>query len=234
LRLVIITSCTGLRSATHPRRLTAEDFRKGAEHVATRELELSDVCAPAEELYSGLQHQRLMRGVKSFRCSQERQGSSLDLWIVSAGYGIIPGDRRIAPYEASFAELRKARIRAWADFLGIPVGTRRVLERPYDLGLVLLGDAYLEACSLDTFTRVRGPTLLLCGSHSAERVPSLPSLRTVVLSTDDAKRFSCGIVGLKGEVAARVLTRLAHNPQCGTMFFRPEMDLLGELAETSR
>jgi hypothetical protein len=43
MRLLIVTSCTGEKALCHERRLTLEDFRKGADHIAAREQELSDL-----------------------------------------------------------------------------------------------------------------------------------------------------------------------------------------------
>src|SRR5262249_35262003 len=47
---------------------------------------------------------------------------------------------------------------------------------------------------------------------SAARLPMLRDLHPVLLSNADARRFSCGLVGLKGEVAARILKTLSANP----------------------
>ena len=69
MRILILTSCTGEKTVTDPRQLTFQDFRKGAEHVAAREGELAQLLTPAEELYTGQQHVRLMRSVRALRTS---------------------------------------------------------------------------------------------------------------------------------------------------------------------
>ncbi len=66
MRIVVITSCTGEKAVTHERALTLEDFQKGPEHVKARERELASFMKPAEALYTGQQHVRLMRGIKAF------------------------------------------------------------------------------------------------------------------------------------------------------------------------
>jgi hypothetical protein len=93
-RILIVTSCTGEKSVTQERALTLADFEKGAAHVKKREQELKEQLTQAEDLYSGLQHVRLMRGVRAFREAHAPNGSGamLDLWILSAGYGLVPGD----------------------------------------------------------------------------------------------------------------------------------------------
>src|SRR5436309_1114013 len=66
VRILVITSCTGKKEVSHERRLTLKDFRKGAEHIGRREEALRALMRPAEELYAGEQHVRLMRGVAAF------------------------------------------------------------------------------------------------------------------------------------------------------------------------
>ena len=117
-RILIITSCTGHKSVSHEQQLTQEDFRLGPEHVRQREVGLAEVLTPAEELYTGQQHVRLMRGVQALRTSGKE--TDIDLWILSAGYGLVPGDRRLVPYDCTFDGMRKRELREWADFLGVP------------------------------------------------------------------------------------------------------------------
>ena len=187
---------------------------------------------PAEFLYSGQQHVRLMRGVRAFRDSSREEGRHglLDLQILSAGYGLVPGDRKIAPYECTFQGMKSKELRAWADQLGIPSAIRGLLATPYDLALINLGDSYLEACNLGTDVKLGGPTILFCGTTAAKRLPRLDRLRIVTLSNPQAKRFSCGLVGLKGEVSGRLLERMALEPAATLReFVDPTVDVLDTL-----
>lgn len=213
MKIVVITSCTGEKSVESPHGLKLVDFQRGTEHVQAREEELVDLLRPAEELYTGQQHVRLMRGVNAFRnANSGTDRAALDLCILSAGYGIIPGARKLAPYEATFQGMGKSEIRAWADTLRVPSAFREALSGPHDLAIVLLGDDYLDACAIDASLTLGGPTLLFCGSAAAARLPKLDNLHTVVLKNAEAKRFSCGLVALKGELGARVLGRLVTDP----------------------
>ncbi len=231
MRLLIITSCTGEKFVESERRLMQSDLSQGPDRVAERERELADLMRPAAELYSGEQHVRLMRGVRAYRelAPLNGDGPSLSLWILSAGYGLVPHDRQLAPYECTFATMRKKELRAWADQLNVPADIRRVLAQPYDLGLLLLGDSYLEACALDRAVALGGPTIALCGANTAKRMPHLENLRTVVVTNQEAKRFSCGLVGLKGELARRLLERLAAEPGIAARLPDPETDVLALL-----
>ena len=205
LRLLVISSCTGEKSVDHERRLTIADFSQGADHVASRHRELANLLTPAESLYSGMQHQRLMRGVSTARSAK---GIEIDLHILSAGYGLVPADRKLAPYEATFLTMKRAEARAWAKSLGIASDSRKLLQGRYDLALILLGDDYLDAVALDESIVLGGPTLVFCGLNSAKRLPSVVNLYPVLLTNADTKRFACGQVGIKGEVAARLLERV--------------------------
>ena len=60
-----------------------EEFRQGKEKVAEREKELADYLVSAEEMYTGQQHVRLMRGIEAIGRDK------VDLNILSAGYGFL-------------------------------------------------------------------------------------------------------------------------------------------------
>lgn len=234
MRIVIITSCTGQKAVGSPNSLTSDDFRRGQQHVRMREEELAHLMRPAAEIYTGQQHIRLMRGIDTVTSKAPSNGSppEIDLWILSAGYGLVPADRRLAPYECTFADMKARELRKWADMLNVPADIRKELAKPYDLALLLLGDKYLRACDLDGSVRLGGPTIALCGNASAKRLPRLEGLRPVILSKPEARRFSCGLVALKGEVAARVLSLCAKGNAAVQELLAPGSDTLSLLDKT--
>ena len=217
MRILIITSCTGEKIVDHPEKLTLEDFRQGSAQVQARHEALQSLLTPAEELYSGQQHQRLMRGIQKAKTTP---GLEIDLHIVSAGYGLVPGNRPLAPYEATFIGMKKGEATAWARQLHIARDVRTLLNQPYDLALLLLGDDYLQACALDMEVSLGGPTLVFCGKSAAKRLPPLSQLYVISLSNPEAKRFGCALIGLKGELAARLLGKLS-----------PDLDVKSLLAD---
>ncbi len=221
MRVLVITSCTGQKAVSSPMALQCGDFAQGAEHLRSREQGLADLLTPARDLYTGQQHVRLMRGVDAAAGRLE-----VDLHVVSAGYGLVPGDRKLAPYECTFTGRGKADLKAWGSQLNIPRDLRSILARPFDLGLLLLGDDYLAACDLDADVRLGGPTLAFCGRNTIRGLPTIPGLKPVGLSNPEAKRFSCGLVGLKGEVAARLLQCLADAPSMLSRLLDPASDVL--------
>ncbi len=207
MRLLIITSCTGEKRVKDPQGLSPEDFRKGRKHVAARERELKTLLTPAQDLYSGEQHVRLMRGIEALRAA--RPDVTVGLRILSAGYGLIEGERKIAPYEMTFNEMGKAELKAWSEELEVPTDVRAALAETFDLGLLLLGETYLDAAALDAKVKVGGLVIAFCGKPSVPKLGLIKGITPVLLANKDAKRFACGMVGLKGELAKRILERIA-------------------------
>jgi len=229
MRILIITSCTGEKVSSPANQLTPEDFAQGGPHLEAREKELKDFSLPAGEIYTGQQHVRLMRGVEANRNTEHGKPATVALHIVSAGYGMIPADREVVPYECTFATMKAKELRQWADKLQVPQGFRETVGQTYDFGLVLLGDNYLDACALDAKVKFGGPTLLLCGTGTAKTLPPMNHVRVVTISNPEAKRFSCGLVALKGELAARVFKGLAKDPAMVKQLMDPSFDVLAWL-----
>jgi hypothetical protein len=210
MRILILTSCTGEKLLSPPDQLTMDDFRAGTKFVREREKAISSGLVPTEQLYTGMQHRRLMRGVAAARQSI---GIQLDLWVLSAGYGWVPGHQPIAPYEATFTGMGTAALQSWANTLRAPERFLELVSEPYDVAFVLLGENYLQACAIAGATRLAGQTVFLCGGGSRNKLPDLANAHYVVVANAEASRFGCGLVGLKGELAARALEQLAVNPQ---------------------
>jgi queuine/archaeosine tRNA-ribosyltransferase len=205
-KILIITSCTGEKAVNDENQLTIDDLRQGNAYINEREAELADVMMPAEKLYTGMQHARLMRGISTIR---KNKHFKVDLQILSAGYGLVPGSKKLPPYEATFNGMKMKELAEWAEFLNVPGDVRKTLAKSYDLILVLLGDGYLRACQFDDAVQLGGPSVFLTGKASAKRLPSLENLQTVILGNPDTRKFACGLVGLKGEVAARLCEHIA-------------------------
>jgi len=181
-RIGVLTSCTGSKVAT-------------------------DTPLPAERLYVGQHHLRLMRGVDDARAA----GLDVHVAIVSAGHGVVAGDDRLQGYEQTFQGRPAAARRQLARQLGIPKAARATLARPADVHIVLLGDDYLDACELGPHLMPSAPTLVICAAGTALRLPpTATNVYPVALTIDDTRRFQCGLVGLKGEVGGRLLMHIAR------------------------
>ena len=234
MRVVVVTSCTGEKSITHPRQLTLGDFRKGKEHIAARHADLEGSLTRAEDLYAGQQHVRLMRGVARFRTWAAGSAHRLDLHILSAGYGLVNADERLAPYEATFNGMSRGEAVAWAKTIGIPNAVRKVLEAPFDLALLLLGDRYLEACELPTDLNPGGLVLGVCSRAAAQRATAPTAIRWLPVGAADCRTFRAGLIALKGEIGARSLALLATRPDPVTVLAGlSSASLLSELSSAT-
>ncbi len=204
--ILIISSCTGEKKESFPEQPCLYDFRLGPDRIADLEKKYSNYLFPAEELYSGQQHLRLMEGVKLLR---NMEGFNIDLHILSAGYGLIPANQKILPYEVTFNNLKSGELKEWASQLNIPVDFRNLLAKSYDLCLVLLGGKYWEACDLKVSVESVNPVLAFCNSNIKANIGDWFNFLPLSLVNKDAKHFSCGLIGLKGELGARYLVGLS-------------------------
>lgn len=182
LRVHVITSCTGCKVA-----------------LARGE------TVPAERLYRGQHHVRLMRGVDHLRGA----GATVDVWIVSAGHGLVHGAELLATYEKTFQGRPRIERNAMASQLGIPRTIRAVLAAKADLTLVLLGDDYLHACQLACPVDQGAPTLVFASASASLAMSAIPGLHVVALGVEHTRQFAAGLVALKGEVGGRLLAALA-------------------------
>lgn len=208
--LVVVTSCTAMKLDTPDGSLRT-----------------------AETLYTGQQHVRLMRGVQTYRRAGRPLGT-LHLRILSAFYGLLPPSKQISAYDHSFAGLPIDAIRRQAHDHDVPGQVRRLLARPFAAGMLLLGDPYLRACDLDEHVRLGGPLVSFCSPAVAARMPRIPGLRTIPLTNAEARRFSVGLIALKGELGGRALARLAREPGDLVNLTSPNADVLGWLETVPR
>jgi hypothetical protein len=230
VKIQVITSCTGEKLHSPENQLAQDDFRRLHEPdaFAERERELAEWNTNAEDLYTGQQHLRLMDGVRGVR--ESLGAENVELFILSAGYGLIGAGRGVVPYECTFQGMKKGELRGWAEHLKVGDEARRVFQTPADFTLVLLGDPYLRALALDDVVDFASPVLFFASEKARAHVSGRGTFRVVPLSNKEAKRFSCGLVGLKGELGKRILRRVAAEGEGFVRsLFDPSADVLALL-----
>ncbi len=190
----VITTCTSRKVALET------EF----DHAALPGME-AHLTLPAERLYAGGQHRRLMVGIDALR-DQFR----VDLWVISARAGLITGDEELAPYDESFSGLPTGRVREQADRLGIATDLRRLVAEPCMLTILLAGNDYFDAARLDEPADWASPTLALVSPSRAARIPIHPNLRPLVVGQTLAREWSLPLTLLKGEVVRRVFFDLGR------------------------
>ena len=102
-QLTIVSTCTNQKRGAVPQNLHLGNFA-GCFHRDSAKawidgLESDNPSTPAGELYVGSHWQ------ESLACESAatKQGFEADLWVLSAGYGLISKDEPVTPYAASFA-----------------------------------------------------------------------------------------------------------------------------------
>ena len=206
-RILVITSCTGEKRYKPQNQLKLEDFQD-VERLRKRESELSDYACDAAALYTGTQHLRLMEGIKLLRESLGFE--SLDLKILSAGYGLVDEKQMLVPYEVTFNVMKAGEIDSWGRSLQIKEDLEAAIE-PYNLVFFLLGDNYLRAAQLPIESHSEKTFIFLTSTKRAQRIPKMKS-KTYIwpLSNTDAKRYGYGLVGLKGFLFKRFSENVAE------------------------
>jgi len=193
----------------HIRVITTCTSRKVALETESDDAALPGLAAPAtlpaERLYAGEQHRRLMAGINALR-DQVR----VDLWVISARAGLVAGDDELAPYDESFSGLPLRQAREQADRLGIAADLRRLVAQRCELTIVLAGNDYFDAAHLDEPVDWASPTLALVSPSRAARMPSHSNLRPLVVGQTLAREWSLPLTLLKGEIVRRVLFDLAR------------------------
>ncbi|MHB0885791.1 MAG: DUF6884 domain-containing protein [Bacillota bacterium] len=193
--IVVIGSCTGEKAVDCPNRLTLADFADSG-CLAERERKLAPFMRPAAQMYSGDQHVRMMRGVKYLR--RALGPDTVNVWILSAGYGLIEESRMIAPYEATFNAMGRREAAAWAEKLSAGRGVRAAIVG-VPLALFLLGERYLAATRPPILPEP-GQRLVFLAKPSLEGRLRGRGVTVVPAGVTEARKYGCGLVGLKGRM----------------------------------
>ena len=195
VKTLVITSCTG-EKLYHPENQLNQDDFTNANRLVQREIELTEFKTPAGKIYTGMQHLRLMEGISELRKTFGED--VVDLYIVSAGYGVISERKEIVPYEVTFNTMNGTAITNWSTHLGIHKDLNNLVPQ-YDLVFFLLGDKYLRAVNLPLESSKENQKLLFFASGTSKKmIPAGPPYYFIEVGQEDAKSFSYGLVGLKG------------------------------------
>lgn len=224
VKVLVVTSCTGEKKFSPVNQLVQDDFRD-EKKLRAREKELKKFVVPAAEMYTGMQHLRLMEGLKLLREGWghatgdgrlgKDDGTTFDLVIVSAGYGLVDEGRKIVPYEVTFNAMKNPEIDQWAERRGIHKDLEKKIKG-YDLVFVLLGEKYLRACRFGDMRQATddgvGPTFVFLGPARGDKM--LPKgAAAMKLGNKDAKAFGYGLVGLKGYLFKLLAQDIVKGPQ---------------------
>lgn len=195
MKTLVITSCTGEKKYSPQNKLIQEDFID-KENLKNKEFQLKEFQVAAGEMYTGMQHLRLMEGIKLLR--DKFDDNIIDLAIVSAGYGLLNENDEIVPYEVTFQNMKAKEITEWSSNLKIHEDVNNLIK-DYDIVFFLLGDKYLRSIQLPLENAKEDQKLIFLASKtSRKQIPDYKPYYFIEVGQDDAKSFSYGLVGLKG------------------------------------
>jgi hypothetical protein len=210
MHTLVISPCSAKKRGDVPDPARAADLAEpGRRRLA--EARLAAFACPAIEMYTGRHHRLVVDGV---RAVWERWGTQvLDLAILSGGYGLLPANQVIIPYDVTFDEFEDAEFAAWVARLEIPQRAA-ALVRKYDLVLYLLSDRYLAALDLPLDVPGSVQQIVLTGQESLDQVPRTANLHPIVAAgTVAARRWHVKAPHVRGFLFQRLCTQVVrHGP----------------------
>jgi hypothetical protein len=145
-RVLIITNCTDEKNVDWNDVLNL--LRSRGLKVPSFDIELEDTyrevlrqfMKPASEMYGGS-----FRAIRNLAKAFRRLGKQVDVYVISARYGLISEREVILPYNATLKGLDIDAIRNWSKRLGLEKKLMELVEKPYDVIIVALPREYAIA-----------------------------------------------------------------------------------------
>lgn len=200
VKILVLTSCTSDKKYSPTNLLAIEDFNS-SEELTRRTEELKNYKTEASEMYTGIQHVSLMEGLK--KVWSKYGVSVVDLYIISAGYGLLGRDDIIVPYEVTFSEMTDKQILERSDFLDIHERVESLISH-YDLVFFLLGREYIIALRLPFHVSNTVAQIFLVGPTYRKLIPDLPNTFLIPTGRDQAAQLHTTNIALKGVLLRRL------------------------------
>ena len=100
---------------------------------------------PAYKRYKGSASRAMLDFFKD-NCALQKKNRTLDLYIMSAGYGFIPADKPIQWYDVTFAKTKEHQRKKMAEELKLANDFKKLIgKRGYKLIIIRLGPDYISA-----------------------------------------------------------------------------------------
>ena len=215
-RICLVVACSQRKRLPAPSRLQLRSVRsRGAERVAQWNARLGSIDAPrlsAADLYAGDHWQSAVQAHEEARL----YSSGAELWVISAGYGLIRADSKVKPYSATFATRaddavwrgpcdgdRLGQLDRWWDGLQHRTSLSDLIAQPDTVVVVAAGAPYITALRKDI-------------AVALESAPEDDRLSIVSAGTSEGDgmlpvdgRFRTLVGGTDSSLNARVLAMLA-------------------------
>jgi hypothetical protein len=235
---VLVVACSHRKRTVPPEKLRLGSLEgRASERAKLWRERLARVDAPscrAQDLYAGDHwHAALSALELALRFS-----SRAELWVISAGYGLMPASAHVKPYSATFASgdhdsvwrgpddgSRRQQLEDWWEILakGTSLSTLAA-SKPYPTLVIAAGASYLDAVRRDLETAV---------ALDAERISVISAgSRGLPALLPATSQFRAHVGGTDAAINTRVLSLLAG--EALTHGFRPALmaQQLARLAAT--
>lgn len=205
-RVLVISSCGKSKKVSVPSPPSCSKLASPAgraEALATYHRHLT----PAGDLYTGPQPTAVREAIRDLR-----QICAVDHYIVSAGFGLVPEDTALPPYECAFSGKRKDVIEQMAQKLGIPeaLGELVVHSDRYDTVYLALGKDYLTAVGgVQTFGSLGKEVVYF--NHPTNLTDPFVRVDEVLVIGTEKSQFFAKPIGGSAQVKGTVLQNYAHD-----------------------
>lgn len=164
-----------------------EEWRKKPDYTITR----------VRDLYTGNQNRELVKGVDLL---QQIDNTEVELYIISAGFGLVKENDMLPSYDCSFSGMSKAQIQERAILLNIPSDFEKLIASGFDLVYLALGKNYFQALG-ENWERKWDTTVIgFNRSFTGERMLCIPSSHKIVSTFSRNGHKIHGITGFKGDL----------------------------------
>ncbi|TFF91396.1 peroxide stress protein YaaA [Candidatus Thorarchaeota archaeon] len=196
MRICVVDSC-GKKKMTEAHPMPECDDLQSEQDLEFWRERLADKAVPAREMYLGSQHREIARAVDLLRTVD---GLEVQLYILSAGFGLLGENDLIPPYECSFTGMSRKMILERSKALSVPRRFSRLGEESFELLYLALGKNYLAALG-DIWSSISDTLIVLFDDRlKADNVLALPAGNQVVKAFSQAGHKVHGAAGFKGDL----------------------------------
>ncbi|MFW9981128.1 MAG: hypothetical protein ACFFE3_04315 [Candidatus Thorarchaeota archaeon] len=203
MRILVISSCSKRKLHSSPKQPKCHNslsYRK----IAKWRQRFSDLCVPARDMYIGPQNTEIVKAVDLLRTIPEIE---IQLFIVSAGFGVLDEYDLVPPYDCSFTRMKMAEIRKRAEDLELRSSFLRLIDNNIDLVYFALGKQYHSALEKNILKDIQTPSIVFHKGR-AEHLIRIPCAADTVKAFSNHGHKIHGVVGFKGDLL-RILARHA-------------------------
>lgn len=206
MKILVISSCTKEKKFKIQNQANAEEL----DNPETREIKTAELWkyrTPALEMYTGDQHKFLIEGLNKL---WDKYGNKfIDLYIVSAGYGLISANELIIPYEVTFSFMGINKIINRSKKLQIKEKCETLIKN-YDLIFYLLGAEYIRALRLPFNLSEKIIQIFFIGPSHKKLIPVQENNFIIESGNKEAKLFHIKTLALKGYMFKKICENILN------------------------